>query len=73
MMKLYSMSLMAHKVTASGLKVEGRTGSVLAQNKDEALGKAVKYAKETFPSNDGWYAQSAVVAEVPQWQLDDLS
>lgn len=72
-MKLYSMALMAHKVTEAGIKVEGRTGSILAQNKNEALGKAIENAKATFSSNDGWYAQSAIVAEIPQWQLDDLS
>ena len=71
-MKLYAMAIMGHKVIESGIKVEGRTGSILASNKNEALGKALESTKTTFPSSDGWHSQSAVVAKIPQWQLDSL-
>lgn len=71
-MKLYSMALRADKIIEVGIKAEIKTGAVLAKNKDEAIGKATGVAKRIFPDIDGWYNQSAIVAEIPQWQLDKL-
>lgn len=66
-MKLYSFAICALCHSSMGfnwIRNAVTTGSLLASSDDEALGKALNYARQHFKSSDGYHAHEAVVERI---------
>ena len=58
-MKLYLTAVTATKRTFGQTAVSARAIAVLANNRDEAIGKAIRIGRGALPNDDGWMEHEA--------------
>ena len=63
-MKLFAGSIFASRKSSGNFETVHAPCYGMALSEDEAVGKMFKYARDRWPSADGWYNHSASALEV---------
>jgi hypothetical protein len=70
-MKIYAGSLIALLRAEGGVIYKTAPSIHLANNEDEATGKALRTCKEFFKQSDGFYGHAAVVLLIPDHMIKE--
>ena len=67
MSKRYAAAILAQRNYSGGVTIEDTVLAFYATSEEEAIGIALKHAKESvFKPRDGWYSHQVNVVEFPE-------